>query len=100
MSLVVDGRTVGGDGFEYDRAEAVPIPTEADLAPAAVAARECVDRRERPCPEARYLLYPVPWTNRLLDWSGTSVTRERRPSCSISCPTRRGFPSLANVRSS
>jgi signal peptidase I len=39
MSLIVDGRPVGGDGFEYEVNETVPIPTEADLAPVAIAAR-------------------------------------------------------------
>jgi signal peptidase I len=39
VSLIVDGSSVGGDGLEYDRGDVVPIPTEADLAPAAIAAR-------------------------------------------------------------
>jgi len=39
MTLVVDGRPVGGEGFEYDGNEPAPIPTEKDLAPAALAAR-------------------------------------------------------------
>jgi signal peptidase I len=39
VSLVVDGRTEGGETFEYQAGESVPIPTEADLAPAGVAAR-------------------------------------------------------------
>jgi signal peptidase I len=36
VSLVVNGRTVGGEGFEYDSKGTVPIPTQADLAPAAI----------------------------------------------------------------
>jgi signal peptidase I len=36
---VVDGTPCGGDGIPYDRQDSVPIPTEADLAPAAIAAR-------------------------------------------------------------
>ena len=39
VSLTVDGRPCGGDGFAYDSSEPVPIPTAADLAPAAIAAR-------------------------------------------------------------
>jgi signal peptidase I len=39
VSLVVDGRAVGGDGIEFESNETVPIPTSADLAPAAIAAR-------------------------------------------------------------
>ena len=39
VNLIVDGRPVGGDGFEYDVDEQAPIPTEADLAPVALAAR-------------------------------------------------------------
>jgi signal peptidase I len=40
LSLMVDGQAVGGDGFEYDANETNPIPTDADLAPAAIAARD------------------------------------------------------------
>jgi signal peptidase I len=39
MTLQVDGYAVGGEGFAYDLKEAVPIPTGADLSPAAVATR-------------------------------------------------------------
>ncbi len=39
VSLAVNGKPVGGQGIEFERAELVPIPTEADLAPAAIAAR-------------------------------------------------------------
>ena len=39
VSLVVDGREVGGQGIELEANESVPIPTAADLAPAAVAVR-------------------------------------------------------------
>ncbi len=39
VSLIVDGRPVGGDGFEYNVNEPAPIPTEKDLAPVALAAR-------------------------------------------------------------
>jgi signal peptidase I len=39
LSLIVDGRPVGGDGFAYDDNASVPVPTERDLAPAAIGAR-------------------------------------------------------------
>ena len=39
VSLVVDGQEVGGQGIEFESTEAVPIPTAADLAPAAIAVR-------------------------------------------------------------
>src|SRR5262249_32750516 len=40
VNLVVNGRPVGGDGIEFESNEAVPIPTGADLAPAAIAIRD------------------------------------------------------------
>jgi signal peptidase I len=39
MTLVVDGRPVGDPGFAYETGEANPIPTAADLTPAAMAVR-------------------------------------------------------------
>ncbi|MGO9466929.1 MAG: S26 family signal peptidase [Isosphaeraceae bacterium] len=39
LTLIVDGRPVGGDGFEYNVNEPAPVPTEEDLAPVALAAR-------------------------------------------------------------
>jgi signal peptidase I len=39
LTLVVNGTPIGGDGFEFDRVENVPIPTEADLSPAGIAIR-------------------------------------------------------------
>jgi signal peptidase I len=40
LTLIVDGRPIGGEGAEYDRGEAPPVPTEADLSPAAVGVRD------------------------------------------------------------
>jgi signal peptidase I len=40
MTLVVDGRAVNEPGFTYETGEANPIPTERDLAPAALAVRD------------------------------------------------------------
>jgi signal peptidase I len=39
ISLMVDGRAVGGDGIPFESGEEMPVPTAADLAPAAIAAR-------------------------------------------------------------
>ncbi|WP_337174136.1 signal peptidase I [Paludisphaera sp.] len=39
LTLLVDGRPVGGEGAEYDRGDAVPTPTAADLSPAAIGAK-------------------------------------------------------------
>ena len=41
-SLTVDGRPAGGDGLEYESGDSIPIPTEADLSPAAIATRNAV----------------------------------------------------------
>ena len=45
VSLVVDGRPVGGEGIEFESQQAVPIPTAADLAPAAIAVRNASSSR-------------------------------------------------------
>jgi signal peptidase I len=39
LSLIVDGRPVGGQGIEFDSNQPVPVPTAADLSPVAIAAR-------------------------------------------------------------
>jgi Signal peptidase, peptidase S26 len=39
MTMVIDGQPVGDPGFAYEIGEGNPIPTAADLAPAAVAVR-------------------------------------------------------------
>jgi signal peptidase I len=39
LTLVVDGKEMGGGGVVFESKEAVPIPTAADLAPVAVAVR-------------------------------------------------------------
>jgi signal peptidase I len=39
LSLLVDGKPCGGNGIEYESEAPIPIPTEADLAPAAISAR-------------------------------------------------------------
>jgi signal peptidase I len=40
MTLVIDGRAVSEPGFTYETGEANPIPTERDLAPAALAVHD------------------------------------------------------------
>ena len=99
VSLMVDGRAAGGEGFEYESRDSIPIPTEADLAPAAIAARNAVVIAsdlvlKRDIYYTQYpgrLDYGVVWEqhyprtpNDLFDF--------------LSDPSR--FPNLANVRSS
>ncbi len=40
MTLTVDGRAMGGSGFTYETGAANPVPTAADLTPAAVSVRD------------------------------------------------------------
>jgi signal peptidase I len=98
VSVIVNGRSSGGDGLAYDRKEPVPIPTEADLAPAAIAVRnasvvvsDLVLKRD-----IYYTQYPG-----RLDYG--AVWEDRYPRSPkalfdfLSDPSR--FESLANVRS-
>jgi signal peptidase I len=98
VSLLVDGRAPGNEGFEYESPESVPIPTEADLRPAAIAARnaevtvsDLVLKRD-----IYYTQYPSRFDYGM-------VWEDRYPHTSaelfdfLSDPSR--FPSLANVRS-
>jgi signal peptidase I len=99
VSLTVDGRIEGGEGFEYDSGESVPIPTEADLAPAAVSARnaqivvsDLVLKRD---------IYYTQYPGRLdytLVWDQQYPRSPAELGDFLSDPSR--FPSLANVRSS
>ena len=63
VSLVVDGHPSGGDGIEYDSPRVDPDPDRSR--PGAGGHRSPKRRgcRERPCPEAGYLLYPDPGNN-------------------------------------
>ena len=99
MSLIVDGRPCGGDGIEYESRDSIPIPTEADLAPAAIAARnaevvasDLVLKRD---------IYYTQYPGRLdygLVWDQHYPRTPAELFDFLSDPTR--FPSLANVRSS
>jgi signal peptidase I len=95
---MVDGRAVGGEGIEFIRTESVPIPTEADLAPAAIAVRnaavvasDLVLKRD-----IYYTQYPG-----RLDYGVVWEDRYPRTPTELfdflSDPSR--FASLANVRS-
>jgi signal peptidase I len=42
LTLLVDGRPVGGEGVEYDRGDEIPTPTADDLSPAAIGAKGAV----------------------------------------------------------
>ena len=98
VSLVVDGRPVGGEGIEFESQQGVPIPTAADLAPAAIAVRnaalvttDLVLKRD---------IYYTQSPGRI-DYG--IVWEDRYPRTPVELfdfladPSR--FPSLANVRS-
>jgi signal peptidase I len=98
VSLSVNGSPCGGDGYEFDPKASVPIPTAADLAPAAVAVRnvaavvsDLVLKRD---------IYYTQSPGRI-DYG--TVWEDRYPRTPtdlfdfLSDPSR--FPSLANVRS-
>jgi signal peptidase I len=99
LSLSVDGRPCGGDGFEYDAPESAPIPTEADLAPAAISARnadvvasDLVLKRD-----IYYTQYPGR-LDYMMVWDQNYPRSPAELFDFLSDPAR--FPSLANVRSS
>jgi signal peptidase I len=98
VSLIVNGRPVGGDGLAFDRKESVPVPTEADLSPVAVAVRnasvaasDLVLKRD---------IYYTQFPGRL-DYGVVWEDRYPRSPTELfdflSDPSR--FPSIANVRS-
>jgi signal peptidase I len=99
VSLMVDGYAASAEGFDFESQQAIPIPTEADLAPAAIATRnaeiiasDLVLKRD-----IYYTQYPG-----RIDYS--SVWDQHYPRTPgelfdfLSDPSR--FPSLASVRSS
>jgi signal peptidase I len=98
VSLVVNGRTNGGDGLTYERKESIPIPTEADLAPVAVAVRnasvvasDLVLKRD---------IYYTQYPGRLdygMVWEDHYPRSPTELFDFLSDPSR--FPSLANVSS-
>jgi signal peptidase I len=99
LSLSVDGRPCGGDGFEYEDSAPVPIPTEADLSPAAISARnadvvasDLVLKRD---------IYYTQYPGRLdygLVWEQNYPRSPTELFDFLSDPLR--FPSLANVKPS
>ncbi len=73
VSLIVDGRAVGGRDSSSpgrNRSRFRPRPT----CRRRPSASQRLGRRERPCPEARYLLYPVPWPARLRSGLGRALS--------------------------
>jgi len=99
VSLVVNGRRVGGEGFEFERKESIPIPTEADLAPAAIAARnasvvasDLVLKRD-----IYYTQSPGRFDYGMV-WEDRDPRTDTELLDFLSDPSR--FASLANVRSS
>ena len=96
MTLVVNGRAVGEPMGSSTRRATVPIPTAADLSPAAVAVRRMRPVvGERPCPEARYLLYPVAGhRGDTITISGLGRSSPANPDRALRFPVRipSGFP--------
>jgi len=71
-----DGEAPFGDGRELRRRQAThPEPTVEDLAPVRIASNGAKAQGERPCREARYLLYPQPWRDRLRQCLGRPDAR-------------------------
>ncbi len=99
MSLAVDGKPCGGNGIEYESAAPIPIPTDADLAPAAIAARnaevvasDLVLKRD-----IYYTQYPGKVDYGLV-WDQNYPRSPADVLDFLSDSSR--FPSLSNVRSS
>ncbi len=99
MSLVVDGKPCDGNGIEYESVAPIPIPTEADLAPAAISARnaevvasDLVLKRD-----IYYTQYPGRVDYGLV-WDQNYPRTPADLLDFLSDSSR--FPSLANVRSS
>ena len=98
VSLIVDGRPAGNEGFEYESQAAIPIPTEADLRPAAIAARNAsVNVSDL------VLKRDIYYTQNPSQFDYPMVWEDQFPHTSVdlfdflSDPSR--FPSLANVGS-
>ena len=86
MTLVVDGRAVGEPGFAYETGEANPIPTAADLAPAAVAVRNASVEASDLVLKRDIYYTQYPGRYRLLRWSGTTIAAE--PDRALRLPVR------------
>ena len=92
VSLMVDGRPVGGDGFEYespgDRSRFPPKPTwrrrRSPLEMPRSSSSDLVLKRD---------IYYTQYPGRLdYAWSGRTDPRDARSSSSTSCPIPPGFP--------
>ena len=99
INLMVDGRAAGGEGLDYESRDSIPIPTEADLSPAAISARNAVViandlvlKRD---------IYYTQYPGRLdygVVWDQHYPRTPTELFDFLSDPSR--FPGLANVRSS
>jgi signal peptidase I len=99
VSLVVDGRPSGGDGIEYDSPQSIPVPTEADLAPAAIAARNAeVVASDLVLKRDIYYTQKPGYNDYSLVWDQNTPRSPAELLDFLSDPSR--FPSLASVRSS
>jgi signal peptidase I len=98
MTLVVNGRAVHPEGWAYETGDSIPIPTAADLSPAALAVRNAsVIASDLVLKRDIYYTQDPGWIDYEVVWD------ERRPRTPaelfdfLSDPTR--FPSLSRVRS-
>jgi signal peptidase I len=97
ISLMVDGRAIGGDGIEYESKDAVPIPTSADLAPAAVATRNAsVAASDLVLKRDIYYTQTPGRVDYGIVWEDRYPRTPKELFDFLSDPTR--FPNLANVR--
>ncbi|MDG3006322.1 signal peptidase I [Paludisphaera mucosa] len=98
LTLLVDGRTVGGDGVEFDLGDEVPVPTSADLSPAAVAARGAVvSASDLVLKRDIYYTQTPGYTDYGPVWEGREPRRPSELFDFLADPAR--FPNLARVRS-
>ena len=92
VSLVVDGRPVGGNGIEFETNEACADPDIGRPGSRGDRRSKCFGDRQRPCPFARYLLYPDARPGRLRDRLGRPVPSQPQRAFRFSLRSIRGLP--------
>ncbi|WP_165244350.1 signal peptidase I [Paludisphaera soli] len=98
LTLLVDGKSVDGDGVTYETGEEAPIPTEEDLAPAAVAVRGgIVSASDLVLKRDIYYTQTPGYTDYGPVWEDREPRRPSELFDFLSNPAR--FPNLARVRS-
>lgn len=96
LTLLIDGRPVGGDGAEFDRGDEVPIPTSDDLSPAAISARGAiVTASDLVLKRDIYYTQTPGYTDYASVWDDREPRRPSELFDFLSDPAR--FPNLAKV---